>query len=299
MSTKRTSDRVTLRQLAKSAVKGAFTSIKGGVTTMPQQIRQAKSMNNNEGYYCVTCTRSRVVCPLCTTKANFLNDIASGNWRALNHVQTVDKSQLSYMNWKAFKMNQHNRSMVLQNIRAGAPLRHVETKVYRCSFAKDWQLKRIADQRRRLCNAIRTFNRKGLRFAPRNKPFWMRHLDDITERRWNKLRHVETMDRTQLPRTGWENWHLRRFDRTSLWSSIQSAQGNLKRAETIDKSKPYVEKDYKWARVVNARSRVLYDVVKFAKNPKFNQTRMQQQEKKFNHTGGMPPTMSKNVEAMQ
>lgn len=276
--------------MIKSFVKGALHTIKEKATDLPDY-PQARVQHNRP----------------------YLNEIARGHWRKLKPVQTIDKTQLSYFNWNdnnsSYEMSMYDRTDLFNSIRSGTQLRHVETKVYTYTFAKEWKLKMIADQRKRLFNDVLTFDRKQrLRHATPNKPFYMRYLDDITNHNWKQLRHVETMDKTQLKFMGWENYHMKRVDRTPLWKSIAGPeQITLRKVQDVkDRSKPYVEKDYTWARCVNARRRMLDDIVEFAKNPKFNNQRgMMQKEKgmnmmdKNNNDNNMPFMMSRNVEALQ
>jgi len=90
------------------------------------------------------------------------------------------------------------------------------------------------------------------------------YLNDIANGRWNKLKHVNTVDKCNSWRNmDWKNYKLRKWDRASLWKSINSNDWKLRRAETKDTTRPTIDRGFKLRKLGDQRKNLLNDIRQF------------------------------------
>jgi len=193
-------------------------------------------------------------------KFTFLNDIANSRWNKLNHVETVEKTNLKAMGWNDFKLSKRDRTSLWKSINANDwKLKHVETKDTSGPFIdRSFKLRSLGGQRKALLNDIASFNTRKLRHVLCPLSF-RQYMSNIAGSRWRPLKHVETTER----KPNWNDFKLRRRDRTSLLNSIRSGT-QLKHIEV--RSNPlYIEPGFRLRMLVEQRRNLLKDIISFDK----------------------------------
>jgi len=89
------------------------------------------------------------------------------------------------------------------------------------------------------------------------------YMNDIANGRWNKLKHVDPVNRNTLKNLDWNNYKMAKWDRTPLWNSINANNWKLKHVETKDTSRPYIERSFRLRKIGEQRKALLNNIRRF------------------------------------